>query len=197
MEHRASGVSSLLDLQDHISTDQFNTCFSIKLYMSANQRTYWENFCTYVEDLALISYNVRDCLECISDQNGGIWYSQARSKPIYMIYMTCPGNSVESGGTYDHSPPPEPPYLGKRISKDNIFPYLGYWLPLAITKKKKILVFSGNLPETTAKKTPPFWRKWERACGPLMHSSGGPGWLANVLVLYYTLKGKFSSGTEF
>ena len=35
-------------------------------------------------------------------------------------------------------------------------------------------VFSGNLPETTAKKYPPlgpFLRKWEYACGPLMHSS--------------------------
>ena len=36
--------------------------------------------------------------------------------------------------------------------------------------------FSGNLPKTTAKKKIlPFLRKWEHACGPLMHSSGGGG----------------------
>ena len=67
-----------------------------------------------------------------------------------------------------------PPISGEMISKD-IPLCLRYWLPLAITKKYPLfLVFSGILPETTAPKYPPFPRKWERACGPVMHSSGGP-----------------------
>ena len=87
-------------------------------------------------------------------------------------YLPAP-TPIEPGGTYAHSPSPEPPYLGKRISKE-IPPYLGYWLPLALTKKHPLfLVISGNLPENTAKKYPPFPRKWERACGPLCIRVGG------------------------
>ena len=61
---------------------------------------------------------------------------------------------IEPGGTYPHSPSPEPPlYREKDIQ--GYTPYLGHWLPLAITKKHPFfLVFSGNLPETTAKKYP-------------------------------------------
>ena len=48
------------------------------------------------------------------------------------------------------------PYLGgKRYT-----PYLGYWLPLAITKKDPLFrAFSGNLPETTAPKDLPLPEK--------------------------------------
>ena len=75
------------------------------------------------------------------------------------------------------------PYLGKRTSKDiplsrekDIQGYtpisgIGYRWQL-----QKTLPFPGFLGKSsrdyTAKNTP---RKWERACGPLMHSSGGGG----------------------
>ena len=61
-----------------------------------------------------------------------------------------------------------PPILGKRISKDiPPPPSIRYWLLLATLQKTPLfLVFSGNLPETTAKKYPSFPRKWERACDP-------------------------------
>ena len=42
---------------------------------------------------------------------------------------TKPGapTPIEPGGTYAHSPSPQPPYPGKRISKDIPYtPYLGY-----------------------------------------------------------------------
>ena len=47
-----------------------------------------------------------------------------------------------------------PPISGKGYT-----PYLGYWLPLAITKPPPFRIFSGNLPETTAQKYPPFPKK--------------------------------------
>ena len=51
--------------------------------------------------------------------------------------------------------PPEPPYLGKMI-----YPYFGYWLPLAITKIPNFRAFKGNLPKTTAPKYPLSLENW-------------------------------------
>ena len=45
-------------------------------------------------------------------------------------------------------------------------PNLGYWLPLVITKKHPLSL-----------------RKWEDACGPLMHSSGGRGGGVKISIL--------------
>ena len=53
-----------------------------------------------------------------------------------------------------------------------------------LQKHPLFLVFSENLPETTAKKYPPFPRLWERACGPLMHSSGGPGLPVSIRLVF-------------
>ena len=87
---------------------------------------------------------------------------------------------IEPGGggsTYALSPvTPNLPYLGKTISKD-------------IPPLSRVLVTVGNYKNNTfflvfsaTKYTPPpFPRKWERACGPLMHSSGGPGELPGPL----------------
>ena len=71
---------------------------------------------------------------------------------------------IESGGTYARS-------FGLKI-----YPYLGYWSPLTITKKHPLSrVFLGKLSEYYAPKYSPFPRKYEDACGPLMHSTGGGG----------------------
>ena len=95
-------------------------------------------------------------------------------------YMPCfqpgPPPPIEPGGIYAHSPSPEPPYLGEMISKDIHVP--PSWVLVTVGNYKKLplfCVFSGILPKTTDQKYPPFRRKWERTCGPLMHSSEGPG----------------------
>ena len=48
------------------------------------------------------------------------------------IHSRAP-HAIEPGGAYAHSPSPEPPYLGGKDIQGNT-PYLGDWLPLAITK---------------------------------------------------------------
>ena len=58
----------------------------------------------------------------------------------------------------------------------NWTPYLGYWLPLAITKNTPFSWFSREIfPRLRPKNTPLSRGKWERACSPLLHLSGGPG----------------------
>ena len=55
-----------------------------------------------------------------------------------------------------HQLTPPPPPLSREKDIQGYIPYLGYWLPLAITKKIPFscMVFLGNLPETTAPNTP-------------------------------------------
>ena len=47
-----------------------------------------------------------------------------------------------------------PHHMKPHISGKGYTPYLGYWLPLAITQNTHFPGFSGNLPETTVKNTP-------------------------------------------
>ena len=65
-----------------------------------------------------------------------------------------------------------PLHLGNRI-----YPYLGYWFPLAITKNTPFAGFSREIFPRLRPKIPPgpFPRKWEYTCGSLMHSSEGGG----------------------
>ena len=73
--------------------------------------------------------------------------------------------------TYAHSPSLEPPYLGKRI-----YPLSRVLVTIGNYKKHPLFrVLLGNLHETTAKKYPPFPRKWEYACGPSCIRVGGGG----------------------
>ena len=96
--------------------------------------------------------------------------SPVRNYPMSAITRFSP--------TYAHSPSPEPPPPPLFREKDiqGYTPHLGYWLPLAITKKNTPFSwFSREIfQRLRQKKIPPFPRKWERAC-PLMHSSGGGG----------------------
>ena len=76
-----------------------------------------------------------------------------------MKTRACTPIEPGGGGTYAHSPSPEPSYIGKRISKD-IPPYLGYLLPLAITKKTPPFPgFLGNASRDYSQKIPPFTEK--------------------------------------
>ena len=121
-----------------------------------------------------------------------VHYYRPKEKIGILCMRSCPGppTPIEPGGTYAHYPSPEPPYLGKRISKV-IAPYLGYWLPLAITKTPLFLVFSGNLPETTARNTP-FPEKMGTRMRPpyAVHSSGGPGDHAQSAIKQLHVAGK-------
>ena len=82
-----------------------------------------------------------------------------------------PPSPVESGCTYVHSPSPEPHLLGKKI-----YPYLGYCLPLTVTKSTPFLAaFLGNLPETTAPNYPLFLENWHTHAGPLYAFDWGGG----------------------
>ena len=85
-----------------------------------------------------------------------------------------PPTPIEPGGTYAHSPSPEPPYLGKRIFKD-IPPYLGIGYRWQLQNTLPFPGFLGKSSRDYGQKYPHFLRKWECASGPLMHSSGGPG----------------------
>ena len=74
---------------------------------------------------------------------------------LQWTYINSPP-PIEPGGTYAHSASPEPPppsHLGKRISK-NIPPYLGYWLPLAITKNIPFSWFSREIFRDYGQKYP-------------------------------------------
>ena len=84
---------------------------------------------------------------------------------------------IEPGSAYARSPSPEPPISRKKDTPPPPISGIGYHWHLQ--KTPPFPVFSGNLPETTTKKKIP--RKWECACGPLMHSSGGGGQGAGVL----------------
>ena len=81
----------------------------------------------------------------------------------------------------DETLPPPPPtprtrgYLCSFPITRTPPPYLGYWLPLAITKTHPFPGFLGKSFRDYGQKRPPFPRKWECTCCPLMHSSGGPG----------------------
>ena len=80
---------------------------------------------------------------------------------------------IEPGGTYDHSPSPEPPYLWKRISKDIPPPPIsGIAYRWQLQKTPPFPGFLGKSARDYGKKKK-IPRKWERACGPLMHSRGG------------------------
>ena len=62
------------------------------------------------------------------------------------------------------------------LSRENIPPVSGIWLPLAITKITLFPGFHGKSSRDDAPQIPPFPpRKWEHASSPLiiMHSSGG------------------------
>ena len=74
-----------------------------------------------------------------------------------------------------------PHHLNPPSREKGYTPYLGYWLPLAVTKKHHTLfwVFLGNLPETTGAKIPPFPEKMGIRMRPLTpgltHSEWGGG----------------------
>ena len=114
------------------------------------------------------------------------------SEKVSALFRARPPTLIEPGGTYAHSPSPEPPISGKRISRD-IPPYLRYWLPLAITENIPFPGFLGKSSRDYGQKIPNFPRKWERACGPLMHSNGGPGFR---VIQYNTILCIFVSLTE-
>ena len=73
-----------------------------------------------------------------------------------------------------HWNPPPPPILGK-----GYIPYLGYWLPLAITKNTPFWGFSWKIFPGTTAKLPPFSKKMLRCRGivvwPLDSHAEGPG----------------------
>ena len=54
-------------------------------------------------------------------------------------------------------------------------PYLGYLLPLAITKHTTFPKFSPEIIPRIRPKTTPFPEKWEHACPPLCIQVGGGG----------------------
>ena len=94
----------------------------------------------------------------------------------FSAYFFCRASGIRP--PMEVPPPPPPPglfprhlnliYLGKEIYAH--ISGFGYHL-----QNYKNTPFSGNLPETTRKKYTPFPRKWEHACGPLLHSMGGGG----------------------
>ena len=84
---------------------------------------------------------------------------------------------IEPGGTYARSPSPEPPPPPPiPISEKGYYPLSLVLVTISNYQKHPLfLAFLGNIPETKATRYPPFPRKWEHACSPFMHSSGGPG----------------------
>ena len=108
-----------------------------------------------------------------------MWYNILKFGSVYTVLLWSPGPRIhiEPLGTYAHSPsPPPPPISGKGYPRITLLSRV-----LVTVGNYKNTLFScffpGNLPETTAKRYPFFQRKWERACGPLMNSSGGPAGL--------------------
>ena len=72
----------------------------------------------------------RACWQCEHQKNKKV--PERKSQEVQCL-PPPPPTPTESGGAYmyTHSPSPKPPYFGgKRYT-----PYLGYWLPLAITQK--------------------------------------------------------------
>ena len=120
-----------------------------------------------------------------------VWCTRVENWYIYHLHTSFiglisrplppppPPTDIEPGGTHARSRSPEPPYIGKRI-----YPlYLGYWLPWAITKNTPFSGLSREISPRLRPKYPPFPRKWECACGPLMHSSGGGGGGAGLMCI--------------
>ena len=86
----------------------------------------------------------------------------------WVIQIPAPTTPIDSGGTYAQvphhlTPPPPPPPIWKK----KIYPYLGYWLRLAITKTSALPGFLGKSSWDYIPKIPSFRRKWEHACDPL------------------------------
>ena len=82
---------------------------------------------------------------------------------IYGTTPTTPAPTpIEPGGTYAHSPLPEPPYLG-------------YWLPLAITKTPPFPGFLGKCSRDYGQKIPPFPEKTGIRMRPPYAFEWGPG----------------------
>ena len=108
------------------------------------------------------------------------------------IALVCGGPGpplpcIEPGGIYAHSTSAEPPISGKGYPR--IYPPIsGILVTVGNYKNTPFSWFSREIFPRLKKKVqkyPPFPRKWERACGPLMHSSGGPGyraWAAGFMV---------------
>ena len=90
-----------------------------------------------------------------------------------------PPSPMEPGGTYARSPSPEPPPPPPSGEKD-ITHYLGYWLPLALTKTPPFSAFSENLPETEAKKSPLSWESGNGHAAPLCIRVGGGGGIHKI-----------------
>ena len=102
------------------------------------------------------------------------WGNQSHSRSSWLPDFPCPNVTqrvatppppstlIEPGGTFARSRSPEP--------LSQVLVTIGNY-----KKHPLFRAFSGNLPETPAKIIPPFPRKWECACGPLVHSRGGGG----------------------
>ena len=71
---------------------------------------------------------------------------------------------------YAHSPSPEPPISGKGYT-----PISGIGYHWQLQKNTPFSGLSREIFPRLLPNIPPFPRKWEYACGPLMHSSGGGG----------------------
>ena len=91
------------------------------------------------EDIMSGQYDTKDNFTVVLQpflQETSVPFTDVRSNPP-------PPTPIEPGGTYAHSPSPEPPYLGKRIFKD-IPPYLGKRILPRIYPLSRVLVTVGN-----------------------------------------------------
>ena len=73
-------------------------------------------------------------------------------------------------------PPPPPPISGKGCTRD--YPLSRVLISIGNYTNKQKTNFPGFVEKSSQDyglKIPPFPRKWEYACGPLMHSSEGGG----------------------
>ena len=84
-----------------------------------------------------------------------------------------PPTPVDPGGTYARSPSPDPPYLGTRLYPlSRVLVTIGSYIktpPFPCFLGKSSQDYSQTIPP------PPFRRKLECTCSPLMHSRVGGG----------------------
>ena len=95
---------------------------------------------------------------------------------VRTIILNCPRGPtpIEPGGSHAHSPSPQPSPLSQE--KDiRMLTYLGYWLPLVITKNTPFPSFLGKSSQDYTVKNTPFPEKMGTRMRPPYAFEWGPG----------------------
>ena len=99
-----------------------------------------------------------------------------------MLSVPPPPPPIEPGSTYAELLVPD--HLNPLSREKDIPPYLGVLVTIGnyIFLNTPFSGLSREIFRDSGPQIPPFPRKWECVCGPLMHSSGGGGELSMSLI---------------